>query len=693
MNDAPPAHFEDRRGSFFHNLSVVWVIPLLALAMALAVAWQSYADRGPIITIEFENGAGIAPRETELRFRDVSVGLVERLTFSEGLQSVIAEVRVHKEVAAYVDSGATFWTVTPEFSTTGVSGLDTVLSGVFIEGSWDSEIGPPRTSFKGLPRAPLYRPGEGGLQIALRSPPGGTLTADTPIHYRGIEIGRVGEARISPEGNFAIAEAVIYEPHGRLVTPSTRFWDASGFSFNIGAGGAELNFSSLASLVAGGITFDTFVSGGSPVGDGSVFEVFASEADARNSAFNANESEVVDVRAVFDENVEGLTIGAPVEFRGLRVGSVVAVSGLVDEEKFRDSRVRLNVVMGIQPARLGLQDDLTPEATLAFLQERVEEGLRVRLASGSILTGGLKVELLLVEDAPPAEIEVTEGTFPALPTTDSNVIDRGATVEGVISRVNELPIESLLQSAIDFMDSARSLIASDDLRAAPEDLRLLLGDLRGVVTSDDVRQIPQSLNAAVQRLDGILAQIEEEQAVGRLLSAIDATTEAADAVGVSVEGVPELVEDLSEVAGSAATLPLEDLTVQVTEILASADAVVSAPATQELPASLAGALDELNRTLSELRAGGAVGNVNATLASTREAADAVALSARDLPALVDRITAVFDEANATIAGYNRGEALSRDAQAALRDISQASAAITSLARLLERNPSALVRGR
>ena len=301
--------------------------------------------------------------------------------------------------------------------------------------------------------------------------------------------------------------------------------------------------------------------------------------------------------------------------------------------------------------------------------------------------------MLLVEDAPPAEIEVTEGTFPALPTTDSNVIDRGATVEGVISRVNELPIESLLQSAIDFMDSARSLIASDDLRAAPEDLRLLLGDLRGVVTSDDVRQIPQSLNAAVQRLDGILAQIEEEQAVGRLLSAIDATTEAADAVGVSVEGVPELVEDLSEVAGSAATLPLEDLTVQVTEILASADAVVSAPATQELPASLAGALDELNRTLSELRAGGAVGNVNATLASTREAADAVALSARDLPALVDRISAVFDQASATIAGYNRGEALSRDAQAALRDISQASAAITSLARLLERNPSALVRGR
>jgi paraquat-inducible protein B len=114
---------------------------------------------------------------------------------------------------------------------------------------------------------------------------------------------------------------------------------------------------------------------------------------------------------------------------------------------------------------------------------------------------------------------------------------------------------------------------------------------------------------------------------------------------------------------------------------------------QELPASLAGALDELNLTLAELRQGGAVENVNATLASTRQAADAVAISAQDLPQLVERITEVFDQASATIEGYNQGEVVSRDAQAALRDISEASNAITALVRLLERNPSALIRGR
>ncbi|MEE4187708.1 MAG: MlaD family protein [Roseobacter sp.] len=693
MNDVPPVHFEDRKGSFLHSLSVVWVIPFLALAMALVVAWQTYAARGPVIMIEFADGAGITPRETELRFRDVRVGVVEDLSFGEGLQSVIAKVRVIQEVAPYIDSGATFWTVTPEFSASGVTGLDTVFTGVFIEGSWDDQIGSPRDSFQGLPTAPLYQPGEGGLQLALRSIPGGTLSADTPILYRGIEIGRVGPARISPEGNFAIAEAIIYEPHGRLVTPSTRFWDTSGFSFNIGAGGAQLNFSSVASLVAGGITFDTFVSGGDPVGDGSVFEVFASEADARSSIFNAAEVELLELRVVFDDNVSGLALGAPVELSGLRVGSVESVSGLVDPETFGDSRVRLNVVLGIQPVRLGLLDDPSPEEALAFIEERVAEGLRARLASGNIFTGGLKIELVDVPDAPPARVDVSDGVLPVLPATASSVTDRAASVEGVFSRINSLPIEDLLQSAIDFMESASKLIASDAVRDAPEDFAGLLSDLRGVVTSDTVQEIPVSLNAAILRLDGILAQIEEDQAVARILAAIDAAAEASERFGQSVTGVPDMVEELIAVATTAAGLPLSELTDQVSEILSSADDVISAPAMQDLPASLAGALDELNRTLAELREGGAVTNVNATLASTREAADAVALSTRALPQLVERITQVFDEASATISGYDRGEVLSRDAQAALRDISEASDAITALARLLERNPSALIRGR
>ncbi|AEI96390.1 intermembrane transport protein PqiB [Roseobacter litoralis] len=693
MSDAPPVLIEKEQKSILSSLSIVWIIPVLALLTALFVAFQTYNARGPMITVEFENAAGIVPRETEVRFRDVKVGVVEEVMFSEGLSSVVARIRMDKSVAPYVDSTASFWIVRPEFSASGITGLDTVLSGVFVEGSWDSIIGPSNSEFKGLERAPLYHSGTEDLQIALRSLPGGTLSADTPILFRGIEIGRVGPARISPEGNFAIAEAVIYEPHGRLITPSTRFWDASGFSFSIGPAGAEIDFTSVASLLGGGITFDTFVSGGEQVGDGSVFEVFASETDARNSVFNASEVDLLEVRVIFDENISGLTLGAPVELSGLRVGSVENLSGVVDPETYGDSRVRLAVVLGIQPARLGLPEEITPQAALMLLEEQVRNGLRARLASTSILTGGLKIELVQLPDAPPDRVEISEGSIPRMPSAPSEISDASASVEGVFTRINSLPIEEVMISVMGFLQSAENLLSSEDIRAAPEDLRGLLGDIRGVITSQTVQDIPVTLNIALGRLDGILAQIEEQQGVARILASIDAATSAATAVGTSVEGLPELVTELAGVAAEAASLPLKDLTQQVTDVLASADAVVSAPAMQELPASLAGALDELNRTLAELREGGAVDNVNATLLSARNAADAVALSTQDLPDLVDRITQVFDEASATIAGYNKGEVLSRDAQAAMRDISQASNAISALARLLERNPSALIRGR
>lgn len=694
MSDTPaPVSVEPGRKSFLGRASVVWIIPLLALVIALGVAWQSYTSRGPLIEIEFADGAGITVRSTELRYRDITVGTVEAIRFSDGLKSVIVEVRVNKDVAPYMDTSAAFWVVRPELTAQGVTGLDTVLSGVFIEGSWDSEIGPERTSFRGLEAAPLFRPGKEGLQIALRSTPGAGLSQNSPILYRGVEVGQVGPARLSRNGNFAIAEAIIYDPHGGLITPSTRFWDTSGFSVSIGPGGAEVDFTSIASLLAGGITFDTFVSGGATVSDGTVFEVFPEESAARNSIFNASEVETLELSVVFDDNLSGLSLGAPVELSGLKIGQVENLTGIVDRDGFGDSRVRLNVVLSVQPARLGLQDDVTPEAALAFLQERVREGLRARLASASLLTGGLKVELLMVEDAPRAEIVVAEGAIPTLPSTDSEVSDAAATVEGVITRINSLPIEELLNSAIDFLDGARAFVGSDELRETPQEIKGLITDVRGLVTSQEVRDIPASLNAALGRLETLLAEIETEQAVRKIGEVLDAAALAATNVGTSIEGVGDLVTQLNAVAAKAEALPLEELTTQLTALLGSAETILNTPGAQELPASLGAALDELNITLSALREGGAVDNVNATLSSARDAADAVAVTTRDLPALVDQITRVFEQASATIAGYNKGEVISRDAQAAMRDISQAAEAITALVRLLERNPSALIRGR
>ena len=691
--DLPEVSVSPTRKVFLSGASVVWIIPLLALVAALFVAWQSFNDRGPLIVIEFQQGAGIKAGETELRYRDVTVGVVEKVGFTAGLEKVTASVRVDKNVAPFIDSSAVFWVVQPEVSAQGITGLSTVLSGVYIEGSWDDEPGPYLARFQGASEPPLIRPGQSGLQIAFRTVANGQLTDNAPILYKGIEVGRVGRASIAPRGNFAIVEALIFEEHRNLINESTRFWDTSGFSVNIGPAGAEIDFSSIATLVGGGITFDTFVSGGGQVQDGTVFEIFPDKESARSSLFNASSVDPLEISVIFDENISGLTVGAPVELSGFKIGEVSALSGVVNIDQFGDSRVRLNANLSIQPARLGLPGDVTAEAALSFLQGRVEAGMRARLASASLLTGGLKVELLLVPDAPAAQLVSPDGGLPVMPTTENETSDAAATVEGVFTRINNLPIEELLNSAITFLDSAEALISDEDLRNTPTDVRELLADLQGLVSSDDVRNIPVTLNATLTRVEKLVGQLEQERIASKLSAVLDDASTAASAVESSVAGVPALVEQIEAVAAKAESLAIDELVKELTALTASADAVIGTEDAIALPRSLKRALDEVNYTLQELREGGAIENVNQTLASARNAADSIAVSSKDLPQIVDRLTALFAQAGRTIEGYNKGDELSRSAQAALRDIQKAADALASLARTIERNPNSLLIGR
>ncbi|EEB84207.1 MlaD family protein [Roseobacter sp. GAI101] len=694
MTETPPeVSVKSARRLFLSGASFVWIIPILALFAALSVAWSSYNARGPEIYVEFDKGAGIKAGETELRYRDVTVGRVEEVGFSEGLGKVVATIRVDKDVAPFIDNSAAFWVVQPEVTAQGITGLSTVLSGVYIEGSWNAEVGTFADRFVGSDAAPLIRPGQSGLQIAFRTVGNGQLTDDAPILYRGIEVGRVGKAQISPGGNFAIVEALIYEEHRNLVNSSTRFWDTSGFSLSIGPGGAEVDFESIATLVGGGITFDTFVSGGDRVQDGTVFEIFPSKEEARSSVFNASEVDPLELSVIFEDNISGLAVGAPVELSGLNIGEVESLSGIVDYNQFGDSRVRLNATLSIQPARLGLPGEVSAASALSLLQDRVANGLRARLASASLLTGGLKVEMILVPDAPPARLVEAGDSYPVMPTTENETSDAAATVEGVFTRINNLPIEELLNSAIGLMNSAQMFIGSDELQQTPKDVRTLINEVTGLVSSDSVKNIPVTLNATLLRVETLVATLEQEQMAKRLLDAVDSVSAAADSFTTSTEGVPALIAEIETVAANAGKLELQQLVDELTALTRSADQVIGTPDAVALPGSLKNALDELNYTLQELREGGAIENVNQTLASARNAADNIAVSAQDLPQIVDRLSSLFTQASRTIEGYNQGDQISRTAQDTMRDIQKAADALASLARTIERNPNSLLLGR
>jgi paraquat-inducible protein B len=655
----PDVGLVSARRRLWERMSVVWLIPVAALLISLGVAWQAWVERGPVIEIIFDDAAGIAARQTELRFRNVSVGKVERVRFTESLEQVIVSVRIDPEVADFVDDSSQFWVVRPEVSSQGVTGLETVLSGVYIEGQWDAVANGTVYLHTGERIPPLMTNNQRGLRIVLRSTDG-ALTTAMPLLYQGVPVGRVGDAQVGDDGLSVQAEAVIFAPHDRLIRKATRFWDASGFSISLGSGGATVNFASLASLIIGGATFETFVSGSPPAEDGDVFDIFLYESDARASVFNRDDAAPLFLTAVFEGNVSGLTVGAAVELEGLRIGEVSGIDGLIDSDRFGDDNVRMVAVLAIQPARLGLTGQTASDGAIDYVATQVEQGLRARLVTGNLFSGGLKVQLLNVENAPPAVLDLEAQPYPAIPVTDSDITDVAATAQGTLTRINELPIEELLNSAISFMDNASVLVGSPEVQSVPQEISGLIADMRGVVGSDAVKAVPDQLAALMAEIQGtvadlraVLADIRSRDAVGRLIASIDSLQLVAVDAGTALEGVPALIDQITAVAAKVEALPMEDLVTQVGGLIDNIDTLISSDDARALPRDIVATLGNLRSILTDVEGGGIIANANATLVSAREAADQIASTAAQadgalagLPALIDQVTALTAKADA-----------------------------------------------
>ncbi|EKE45638.1 paraquat-inducible protein B, putative [Oceaniovalibus guishaninsula JLT2003] len=653
MTDLPPdavpePEIKPARRSLLDRVSVVWIVPIGALLISLGVVWQSWQDEGRRIEIEFDNASGVRAGETELRYRDVTVGIVEEVRFTDDLEHVLVEVRLDKEVGPFVDSDAQFWVVRPEVSARGVSGLETVLSGVFIEGSWDSVAGEDQDRFLGLSSPPLIRYGEEGLTIVLRSETISGLSSGTPILYRGIEVGKIDNLRLGEDGVSVVADAFIRAPESRLITSATRFWNTSGFSFSFGAQGAKLDVSSIAALLGGGVAFDTTVSGGGPVDPGSVFRLFPNEEAARNSVFaGTGGGEPARIAAIFEESVGGLEVGAKVDFNGIAVGEVVALTGLLDEDRFGDRQVRLLTTLEIRPGRLGLPDDSTADDVLEFLDFAVASGLRAQLQSASLL-GGLQVGLVQLTDPPDADFDPDREPLPIIPTTPAQLSDFADTAQGVFNRVNNLPIEELLDSAIAVLGSVNALLNDEGVRETPDEVLGLLGDVRRLVASDSVQGIPvqasevlASLQGTAQELESLVQSISEAGAVEALVAALEAAEVAADSVYETMDEAPETLDgidaavaDLDLLINDIRDLPFDSIVASVDEILAEVNTLVAAPATQGLTGDVSALLRQTEGLLADIRGSNLIANANAAL-------DTLTVSVTEIRTRIDPI---LDEA-------------------------------------------------
>lgn len=241
------------------NWSAIWILPLLALVIGAWLAWRAYDEAGPVIQVRFESGDGIQAKKTEVLYKGISVGKVVDLSVSEDIKGVVASIELSKDTQKYLNEDTHFWLVKPRVSLAGVTGLETLVSGVYIavdpaKGDKGDQGVRAYTALKEPPSMSEKVP---GLHITLKADRLGSLEQGSPVFYKQILVGQVKSFQLGEDQRTIEIKVHIEPAYADLVRKKTRFWNASGISISGGLSGFKVRSESLLTLAAGGIAFAT----------------------------------------------------------------------------------------------------------------------------------------------------------------------------------------------------------------------------------------------------------------------------------------------------------------------------------------------------------------------------------------------------------------------------------------------------
>ena len=464
-----------------HRLPLVWIVPILAAIIGCWIAVHALMERGPSITLTLTDAEGIEAGKTKIRYKSVDVGMVKTVTLAPDHHTVIVIIDMAKFAEPFLVEGTQFWVVRPRLGATGVSGLNTLLSGAYISMDvGDTTIAARKFSVLDTP--PVISREMRGRQFILETSDIGSLAVGSPIYFHHIQVGQISAVSLNEDGRALTLQAFVNAPYERFVTEDSRFWQASGIELAFDAGGVHLQTESLSTILAGGIAFEspngstTFT----PANNNTKFRL----APNRNQAMKSADRLVKTYILYFDESLRGLQPGSIVDFRGVEIGEVTALH--VEYDKTQD-KFLFPVLINVYPERIKsryLGKTQQPyEDTRELVAHMINQGFRAQLRPSNLLTGQLYIALDFFPDAEKVKPQPLATPMP-LPTVQGNIAQLQNVLTNVAKKLEQLPLDKigrdtdkLLITAERTMENTNQLVSKLNSDLAPE-AKLALTQMR-----------------------------------------------------------------------------------------------------------------------------------------------------------------------------------------------------------------------
>lgn len=472
------------------RFSWIWILPIAAALVGASLVLRNWMLTGPRITISFDSAEGLAVDQTKLRYREVDVGTISDIQVSPDRKGVLVTAQLERDGSEFItQEGTRFWVVRPRLGLSGVSGLGTLLSGVYIgvDAPFEVDKKAEQLDFVGLESPPEVTSGRAGKRYVLTAPELGSLDLGSPLYYKGIQVGQVSSYELNEDGNGVRIQVFVDAPNDKFVTQGSRFWNVSGVNMSLDSTGFNVRTHSLVSALAGGLAFDQI--------EGEPLEV--AKADTQYELFPTQERAMaepdgpaVELRFHFHQSVRGLVPGSKVEFRGLELGQVYDVDLEFDFERKRFFAL---VKARIYPQRFGhlyeqvvenRPDDKDPVS--ALFKPMVERGLRAQLRPASLITGQQYIALEFFDKAPAAELDDT--TKPLVVPVIAGDFDRlQEQVSDIVTKIAAVPFDQIGKNLQSGLTELGQVLKQLDKTTVPQ--------LNGAL---------KSMDAAVQKLGAML---------------------------------------------------------------------------------------------------------------------------------------------------------------------------------------------
>ncbi|MGR8941411.1 MAG: PqiB family protein [Gammaproteobacteria bacterium] len=417
------------------ELPLVWLLPICAFIVSGWLIYRSASEKGPVITIDFPTAEGLEIDKTKIRYLDVEIGKVTDISINDDSKTIKVTAQMQRDAENYLKRNTSFWVVRPQVGLAGISGLNTLLSGAYIEVKPGD--GPHQHHFTGLASAPVLKTEAKGRQFVLETTDLGALAPRTQINFHGIPVGEVLSHELSVNADSIRLVIFIKAPYDQFVRKNTRFWKDSGIDLSAGADGFKVRTGSLVSMLSGGIAFRT------PPND--TIKDVQPEYTMFHLYDNYEQSTQIEYRNTlkyvmyFNGSVRGLTEGAPVQLRGIPIGAVTGISLELDA---KTADIRIPVTIDLEPDRIKEINKQPNLSNKDMMDRLIKKGLRAQLRTGSLLTGQLLVDLDFHPNSK-ITLHAHRGPYQEFPTIPSSLDQFTQSAQTIMDKVAKLPLEEM----------------------------------------------------------------------------------------------------------------------------------------------------------------------------------------------------------------------------------------------------------